>query len=973
MKLNLWQDWWRARRPDVAAVTCVALFFALFFARVFAGRRFIISGDSFFYSYPLRTVAWQMIRQGSLPLWTPFMLSGYPLLSVSLLAVGYPLTWCHLFLPGHVAEQIYALAPFLLSPLFTYAYAREVGRSRLAALLAGLSFGYGGSMCGILASSGMLTNSMMWTPLVLLFIDRARAFPLRYCLFWATVAYAPAVLAGHGQSYTYGGLLVLAYGLFVSLSLIASARQEGKRAWLEPSNWQPFVVACGTLLLAAGVAAFQLLEVLRVTRRSVRSALSYESFSEGSFTLREALLSVGAQLYHYIDTSTYVTPLALVLAAMALACALRGRGGDARVWFWAFAAGTAFILLLGWHTPLNRLVYHLPVVNKFRVPSRHTFEWTLAISLLAAYGWDGVASYFARTRTRAGRAELFVTLALLAATTAAAVVWWRRTVQLAEPNPNIYTGLPEASYWLWKIAFTALVLALTWYGHKLAAPRWRASVLTAAIVLACFVESSATAACWWAGFLSLPTARFQVVSPVTRYLQQFPPEQHRVYTRVEMFSEEFTNQPRLEAANLTVLYGLHNLAGIEPLILERYSRALGSVGPDSVTPRPGFPPNDDLFAAQSHVLDLLNTTHVVSYTNLKTFEDPLIYKDGVGLSVADLNRDLPPGATVQLTGTVVPVDQLALVTSLANSVNEPQGTPVARVRLHTEEGRTIELSVRAGVDTSEWAHERTDVRAVIKHERAPVFDTRPADTKNSFPANRYWARFVLGSPQKIARVEIQNLSHAATLALWRATLYDSHTGISTPLSHATRSAFWTTVYDHEGVQVIHNARALPRAWLVLEAVSVDDEEALHRIRGESALEFDPTRTALLEVKPDELPSLTGGALPPESSVRITNYEPNRLRIQTNSSTPTLLVVSEIFYPGWVATMDGQPTRIMLTDYLLRGVALPPGQHRIEMQYTAPAARTGALISALTLLLLCGLAVYARRKAGLERKHAIQTA
>jgi hypothetical protein len=51
------------------------LFFALFFARVFAGHRFIITGDSFFYSYPLRTIAWRMIRAGALPLWTPNILS----------------------------------------------------------------------------------------------------------------------------------------------------------------------------------------------------------------------------------------------------------------------------------------------------------------------------------------------------------------------------------------------------------------------------------------------------------------------------------------------------------------------------------------------------------------------------------------------------------------------------------------------------------------------------------------------------------------------------------------------------------------------------------------------------------------------------------------------------------------------------------------------------------------------------------
>jgi uncharacterized membrane protein YfhO len=53
----------------------------------------------------------------------------------------------------------------------------------------------------------------------------------------------------------------------------------------------------------------------------------------------------------------------------------------------------------------------------------------------------------------------------------------------------------------------------------------------------------------------------------------------------------------------------------------------------------------------------------------------------------------------------------------------------------------------------------------------------------------------------------------------------------------------------------------------------------------------------------------------------------------------------------MATVDRQPATIHTANYLLRGLLLPAGAHRIEMRYTAPAARTGAMISAITLLLL----------------------
>jgi hypothetical protein len=128
---------------------------------------------------------------------------------------------------------------------------------------------------------------------------------------------------------------------------------------------------------------------------------------------------------------------------------------------------------------------------------------------------------------------------------------------------------------------------------------------------------------------------------------------------------------------------------------------------------------------------------------------------------------------------------------------------------------------------------------------------------------------------------------------------------------------------------------------------------------ETGREFDPRRTALLEVAPAELPKLSG-ELSPESEARVTLYEANRLVVETRASQPAVLVLSEINYPGWEATVDGAAARIHATNYLLRGVVVPAGAHRVEMSYRAPAARNGAIISACTLGGLCLLRLFDRR-------------
>jgi len=955
MQKRIGSAWWRKHQLNLACIAFFLLFFSSFFARVLISGHYIITGDPFYYSYPLRTIAWNMIRHGQLPLWTPLFLSGYPLLAVAQLGIGYPITWFHLLFPGHVAEQIYSMAPWVITPITTFAYLRTVGRTYLASIFGGLAFAYGGMMCGILANSGMLTNGLAWTPLTLLFVDRARTRSFTHCFVWASLAYSLAVLGGHAQSYVYAGVLVVVYGLFTSQSV--GRLSHSWRTW---TTWRPLAVACGALLMAAGIAAFQLLEVVRVTGRSIRSALPYEVFSEGSFTFREAVLSLGAPIYHYVDSGTYVAPLAFVTALVAIIAIFKGSIRDDRVWFWIVTAAIAWLLLLGSNTPLNRLTYHIPVINGFRVPSRHTFEWTLAISILAAYGWDVVQQYFRGRPIRKLSYQPIIAASMITATTLIGVMFWRAVVQPPEPHPFINTGLPEGSYWRWKIVFTLTVLIAGFFSFQITQQRIRVVCLTLLIGLSCFVEANATVSCWWAGLLSLPAERFHVVSKSTRYLQQFAPEQNRVYTRVGLFSEEFVAQPRLEATNLTMLYNLQNVAGMEPLLLERYSRALGNVGPDSVTGRTGLPYKDDLFLGPSRVLDILNTTYAVSFAGaLRIYEDAPRSHDGVEMSAGELNVSLLPGQSVDFSNDQKPADQLALVTSLSNSTSELDDKSIASISFLTEDGRTIESDLLAGTHTAEWAHERPDVKRSIKHRLATIFDSRPGDVENSFQSYRYWARLKLDTPERIARIQITNHSQTATLSIWKLSLFNSKDGESRPLWLAP-SRSWSRVFEDRGVEVLKNDRALPRAWLVGQAQAVDGETALHMIRGEGNASFDPRETVLLEVRPDELPQLPGGKIAQDSGATLIEYQPTHLSIETNASTNSVLVISEIFYPGWKATIDGQPARIMLADFLLRAISLPPGHHKIEMHYTPTAAYTGAAISIAALALLALIAFYGRR-------------
>lgn len=972
MKISAWQQCWRERRSDAAAILCIILFFSAFFAWLVLRGQMVIGGDAFAYSYPLRAVAWDMIKRGQLPLWTPYVMSGYPLLSMSQLGIAYPLTWFYLFLPAHWAEQIYVLAPFLLAPAFTYAYAREIGSSRMGALLAGLSYGYGGAMTNILGVVGYHPHAMMWLPLVLVGLERARRNRFLAGLVGASCAYALSVLTGDGQAFLSIGLVALAYGAALAL-------EPPIGAWW--ARWRSLAAALGAVIFGAGVGAFQILETMRAARRSIRDTLDYLSFTAGSFSPAVALKSLVAPLYvdRFADVTAYVSPLVCALAVVAVVTAARRgmRIERVRVGFWLLLVVVSGLFMLGDYLPGFRVLYYLPLINRFRVPSRHAFEFTFGLSVLSAFGWDALFQFIARCK-RAGKISesKAIVPCLLALVIGAFVgfIWWRATVNARGPvamlrDPSApkwwYVGLSIRSYLYWKVALTASVLFALWQASRLIDRHWRRWLLGSTIALICFIEPFILVTNWWAEFAKTP-ARITTAAPLTHYLQTFSPLQNRVYTRFNLFEDQTTSLPRVDSPNLTALYGLHNVAGYEPLFLKRYSRALGDVRLDGVNALPGYPPNDTLLAANSHVLDLLNATLIVSYSDLSTTRAVPVTRDEITFDLTEAGIEIKPRSTLPVALTDSAADAIAVITSLANASDVEQGETVARVRVLTTDGERIERDLRAGIDTADWSHERPDLKSAMRHNLATVFDRLAGDAANTYQSCRYLARVSLGKRVRVKQVELINLSTHSPLGFWAASLFDSTTGAVLPLSHKLLylqqdPQRWQLEPRPDGLLVLHNARACPRAWLVTEAEAVDGEEALRKIRGESQMTFDPRRTALLEVKPEELPALPGGSAASNGQARIISYEPNLLLIGTDAPAQTVLVVSELFYPGWAATIDGHAAQINLADYLLRSVTVPAGRHTIEMRYRAPAARNGAVISGFTLVCLGVLAAYSHRK------------
>ncbi|MEB2344390.1 MAG: YfhO family protein [Deltaproteobacteria bacterium] len=157
-------------------------------------------------------------------------------------------------------------------------------------------------------------------------------------------------------------------------------------------------------------------------------------------------------------------------------------------------------------------------------------------------------------------------------------------------------------------------------------------------------------------------------------------------------------------------------------------------------------------------------------------------------------------------------------------------------------------------------------------------------------------------------------------------------------------------------RVVPNAGALPRARLVSEA-RVLAPDAMLATLVDGGLDF--RRTVWLE----RMPAAAGPGSPgaaPVGSAEIRVYEPERVTVAVRSDREAFLVLSDTYFPGWVARVGGEPVEILRAYGLYRAVPVPAGEHLVEFTYRPASLVTGAWLSLLSLAALATVALAARR-------------
>jgi len=147
-------------------------------------------------------------------------------------------------------------------------------------------------------------------------------------------------------------------------------------------------------------------------------------------------------------------------------------------------------------------------------------------------------------------------------------------------------------------------------------------------------------------------------------------------------------------------------------------------------------------------------------------------------------------------------------------------------------------------------------------------------------------------------------------------------------------------------EVLKLQKSLPRAFMVPTAITVPPETTLDTMMRR---DFEPTREVVLAPDDNDFIFPEQSADGFQGSCRISHYDQEMIRISTSANRAGYLVLSEVFYPGWEASVDGRKVSILQGDYLLRVIPLEKGNHEVQFRFVSRPFRLGLTVSLLTLV------------------------
>ncbi len=392
--------------------------------------------------YPWKRLTIETWKMGQVPLWNPYSFSGTPHLANYQSAVLSPVNLLFFILPEVHAWSVMILLQPLLAGLFMYLLLRTLGRSKPAGLIGSVAFMFCGFMT-VWMAYGTLGWAALWMPLLFASVLRHFQKRSRKNLFMLSIGLAWSFFSGHFQMSMYVLIAVCAFAGFVT--------------WRYKDFKRGVELFLG-ILIGLLLSMPQLLPSVEAYQNSVRSGL----FTQGGGIAWHYLITLFAPDFfgnpvtrndwfgYYAEWASYIGVIPLLLALLAML-----RKKTSIQWFFLILGGIS--LLIATPSLVNTLVVNLrlPAIST-SYSARIIVLVSFSLSVLAAFGLDGLVEDWKNRRLASLRRLCLVSVVLLALVWAVIFIFQPFPVDkllIAKRNLYLPTAMTLAALGLFSAGF----------------------------------------------------------------------------------------------------------------------------------------------------------------------------------------------------------------------------------------------------------------------------------------------------------------------------------------------------------------------------------------------------------------------------------------------------------------------------------------------------------------------------------------
>ena len=892
-------------------ILSLAFFYKLAFSDMILAR-----GDTYHYFYPYWDARNDAMRAGELPLWTPNIFMGAPLLANPQLGTFYPPNWLTIPFAAPDAIRISILMHVAWAAIGMFVLFRQaIERSTMPALLAASVFALGGYLGAHVEQINQL-QGLAWIPWLFYLYHRSINDNRRFLwLILLAMAWALQIFSGHTQTVFVSGVGLGMYAIVHEFSIFRAQHVTPLHKYIKA-----IAVAILLLIVAAIFAVLlatpQMIPTLELTGMSNRGG-GFNPNQVTAFSLppnyigRALLPSYDGQLF-----GEYIGYVGVIALGLAIYGAITPTENGRSRWIWISLSMVGLIFALGEFNGFYVYLAELPGFNLFRVPARWLALYSLGISVLAGYGLIALQS---RRIEWPCVVIAIVPLVVLMAMGRLLPILQEDIVGSATPTMVTMIG--------WGIGLFIFVIVVwvkfTWARHALP--------LQITILVCVVVEL----------FLASRVMPYNDLAPRDVYLgQRFTISQMLAYTedqtppgRVLSISGRF-----FDPGDIGTLRERYNRMGMDE---EAQHTAFTAVKNQEIL-FPNLGLTWDIPTIDGYGGGVLPTIYYSQFTSLLLPEGMPRTVDG--RLVENLAQPECRGACIPYRRFLWMTDTRYIITDKVYDVWYDG------VAFDTTFPVQIEANVHYFVNFyNQPDFEGNLIEVLYSGEKAPLVGyiedyvaIAGADNieQEIVDDNLSIVRFHFNETIKPVSV---NLAHpdfeldnqyspldSPSLTILAATLVDTRTGDFQQLELANTKRILSS--DIKIYEVIPFPPSSFRARIADDtrfiAYLPDDwqghEEAIALLRE------DETRS-IIHGDATALSEIEEAGVPP-SEIDFSHYSTNRVEMKINTYQEAYLFLFDAYYPGWRATVNGEETEIYRANVMFRAVRVPAGESTVVFEF-----------------------------------------